>query len=79
MILSGQGYRTPTQVISAPVVIEDDAWIGFKAIILKGVSVGRGAIVASGAVVTKDVEPWTVVAGNPAQVIKILEPTAVAR
>lgn len=74
MILSGQGYRTPTQTISAPVVIEDDVWIGFKAIILKGVRVGRGAIVAAGAVVTKDVAPWTVVAGNPARLIDELQP-----
>jgi acetyltransferase-like isoleucine patch superfamily enzyme len=73
-ILSGRGYRTPTQTVSAPVVIEDDAWIGFKASILKGVLVGRGAIVAAGAVVTKDVEPWSVVAGNPAQSIAVLEP-----
>lgn len=74
MILSGQGYRTPTQTISAPVVIEDDVWIGFKAIILKGVSIGRGAIIAAGSVVTKDVAPWTVVAGNPARLIDKLQP-----
>ena len=74
MILSGQGYRTPTETISAPVVIEDDAWIGFKAIILKGVRIGRGAIVAAGTVVTKDVAPWSVVAGNPARLIDELQP-----
>ena len=74
-ILSG-GYRTPTQTVSAPVTIEDDAWIGFKATILKGVRIGRGAIVSAGAVVTKDVEPWTVVAGNPARMIAELRPTA---
>ena len=71
-ILSGS-YRTPTQTISAPVTIEDDAWIGFKATILKGVRIGRGAIVSAGAVVTKDVNPWTIVAGNPAKVIGELE------
>jgi acetyltransferase-like isoleucine patch superfamily enzyme len=74
-ILSG-GYRTPTQTVSAPVTIEDDAWIGFKATVLKGVRIGRGAIVSAGAVVTKDVEPWTVVAGNPAKTIAELSPTA---
>jgi len=74
MILSGQPYRTPTQTLSAAVVIEDDVWIGFKAIILKGVRVGRGAIVAAGSVVTKDVAPWTVVAGNPAKPIDTLNP-----
>ena len=72
-ILSGS-YRTPTQTVSAPIVIEDDAWIGFKATVLKGVRIGRGAIVSAGAVVTKDVESWTVVAGNPARVIAELAP-----
>lgn len=50
--------------------IQDDAWIGFNAAILKGVTVGRGAIVAAGAVVTKDVPPFAVVAGNPAREVK---------
>lgn len=72
-ILSGGDYRTPTQTLSAPIVIEDDVWIGFKASILKGVTIGRGAIVSAAAVVTKNVEPWTVVAGNPARVIGTLE------
>ena len=60
-------------VRSAPIVIEDRAWIGFNAIILKGVTIGEGSVVAAGAVVTKDVEPYTVVAGNPARVVKRLE------
>jgi acetyltransferase-like isoleucine patch superfamily enzyme len=54
----------------APIVIEDDVWIGGHAAILKGVTVGRGSVVAMGAVVTKNVPPMTVVAGNPARVIK---------
>jgi len=54
-------------------VIEDDAWIGFKATILKGVHIGRGAIVAAGSVVTHDVPAWTIVAGNPARVVKRLD------
>jgi acetyltransferase-like isoleucine patch superfamily enzyme len=49
------------------IVIEDDAWIGFNAIVLKGVTIGRGAVVAAGAIVTKDVLPYTVVTGNVAQ------------
>ncbi len=53
--------------------IADYAWIGSKAIILKNVSIGRGSIVASGAVVTRDVPDLTVVAGNPAQVIRTLD------
>lgn len=54
----------------APIIIEDHVWIGSKAVILKGVTIGRGAVVAAGSVVTKDVEPFTIVGGNPAQVIR---------
>lgn len=57
---------------SAPVVIEDHVWIGFNVAILKGVTIGKGAIIGAGSVVTKDVEPFTVVAGNPAKIIKRL-------
>jgi acetyltransferase-like isoleucine patch superfamily enzyme len=53
----------------APVVIEDDAWVGFNATVLKGVTIGRGAVVGAASVVTSDVPPWTVVAGNPARQI----------
>ena len=52
------------------VIIENDCWIGAGAIILNGVTVGEGAIVGAGSVVTKDVEPYTIVAGNPARKIK---------
>ena len=55
---------------NAPIEIGDYAWICAHAIVLPGVKVGEGAVVASGAVVTKDVEPWTVVGGVPAKVIK---------
>lgn len=54
----------------APVFLEDCCWIGSHAAILKGVTVGMGAIVATGAVVTKNVAPMTIVAGNPAAVVK---------
>ncbi|NCS26525.1 MAG: acyltransferase [Microcystis aeruginosa BS13-02] len=57
---------------SAPVVIEDHVWIGFNVGILKGVTIGKGAIIGAGSVVTKDIEPFTVVAGNPAKIIKRL-------
>jgi acetyltransferase-like isoleucine patch superfamily enzyme len=57
---------------SAPVVIEDDVWVGLNAIVLKGVTLHQGAIVAAGAVVTKDVPPFTIVAGNPARVVRQL-------
>lgn len=52
------------------IVIEDKVWIGINSTILPGVRIGYGAIVGAGSVVTKDVEPMTVVAGNPARVIK---------
>lgn len=52
------------------VVLKGDNWIGANAIILKGVTIGEGAIIAAGAVVTKDVNPYTIVAGNPAKVIR---------
>jgi acetyltransferase-like isoleucine patch superfamily enzyme len=52
-----------------PVIIEDDVWIGFHAAILKGVRVGRGAVIAAGAIVTKDVAPFTIVGGPTATVI----------
>ena len=55
-----------------PVVIEDDVWIGTRAVILKGVRIGRGAIVGAGSVVTSDVPPNTVACGNPARVVKQL-------
>lgn len=53
-----------------PIVIEDDCWLGFDAIILAGVTIGRGSIVAAGSVVTKDVPPYSIVAGAPARVIR---------
>lgn len=51
------------------IVIGDDVWIGFRATILSGVRIGQGAIVAAGAVVTKDVPPYAIAAGVPAKVI----------
>lgn len=53
-----------------PVIIEDDVWIATGAIIFPGITIGKGAVVGAGSVVTKDVEPYTVVAGNPARLIK---------
>jgi acetyltransferase-like isoleucine patch superfamily enzyme len=60
---------------SAPIIIEDNVWIGKNAVIMKGVTVGKGSIVALGAIVTHDVPPYSVVAGNPAKVVKRLEET----
>jgi virginiamycin A acetyltransferase len=49
-----------------PIIIEDEAWIGFGVIILSGVTVGKGAIVAAGSVVVKDIPPYSIAGGNPA-------------
>lgn len=58
---------------SSPVIIEDNVWIGQFSTILKGVTIGKGSIVATRSVVTKDVPPYSIVAGNPAKVVKQLE------
>ena len=57
----------------AAIVIEDNVWVASKAIILKGVRIGEGAVIAAGAVVTKDVAPYTLVGGVPAKLIKSLK------
>jgi len=57
-----------------PVVLEDDVWVGAKASILKGVTVGRGAVIATGAVVMRDVEPFAIVGGVPAKKIGEIDP-----
>lgn len=73
------GYGDPIRnknwdiVKTAPIHICSKAWIGMNALILKGVTIGEGAVVAAGSVVTKDVAPWTVVAGNPAKVVKTIK------
>lgn len=73
----GRGVKDWSNVAIAPVHICAKVWIGFNAIILKGVTIGEGAIVAAGAVVTKDVAPYTIVAGNPARLVRTLsEPEA---
>ena len=55
---------------SAPIVIEDDVWIGCNAMILKGVTIGKGSVIAAGAVVTRSCAPRSLVAGIPAKTIK---------
>jgi acetyltransferase-like isoleucine patch superfamily enzyme len=63
------GNAEPTEKIEE-VIIKDHCWIGQDATILKGVTIGEGAVVGANAVVTQDVQPRTMVAGNPARVIK---------
>jgi len=59
---------------TAPVRLEDNVWIGTRAIILKGVNVGQNSIIGAGSVVVNDVPPNTIVAGNPAEVVKTINP-----
>jgi acetyltransferase-like isoleucine patch superfamily enzyme len=58
--------------VTSPVRICRGVWIGARVIVLKGVTIGIGAVVGAGAVVTKDVPPWAVVAGNPARIVRVL-------
>ena len=61
-----------TRSEAADIIIEDNVWIGFGAVILKGVRVGKGSIVGACGVVTKDIPPFCVAAGNPAKIVKTL-------
>ena len=63
MMLAGRGK-------DEPIIIGDDVWVGYGAIILSGVRIEKGAIIGAGSVVTKDVPAYSVIAGNPARVIK---------
>ncbi|QIA25870.1 acyltransferase [Mesorhizobium sp. AA22] len=67
-----QGKKNWSGVGIAPVTIEENVWIGFGVTILKGVTIGKGAVVGAASVVTKDVEPFTVVAGVPAKKVRDL-------
>ena len=62
-----------SNVKSSPIKICDKVWIGFGVTILKGVEIGEGAVIGAKSVVTKNVPPWTVVAGNPAKVVKYIK------
>lgn len=68
--LDAQKRRSDSQSAKiAPVIIEDDVFVGMNCLILKGVTLGRGCVVGAGSVVTKDVPPSAIVAGNPASII----------
>jgi len=64
------GFAEDYSLNEKTVTIKDDVWIGFNSIILKGVTIHEGAIVAAGSFVTKDIEAYTIVGGNPAKIIK---------
>ncbi len=63
-------YKDWENVKYAKIIIKNKAWIGFNSIILKGITIGEGAIIGAGSVVTRDVPDWTIVAGNPAKIIR---------
>ncbi|HKJ35521.1 MAG TPA: CatB-related O-acetyltransferase [Solirubrobacterales bacterium] len=74
-IFGGGWAGTMDLVMSAPsrgdTVIGNDVWLGYSALVMPGVTIGSGAVVAAGSVVTRDVPPYAVVGGNPAQVMKM--------
>ncbi|WP_102795769.1 acyltransferase [Bowmanella denitrificans] len=73
--LTGRGLDDEAARIRAkPVLIKQDAWIGLGAVILKGVTIGRGAVIGAGAVVSSDIPDYCVAQGNPAKVVKQLDP-----
>lgn len=82
IVLSGlnHGYADPDIPIknqketTAPIVVEEDCWIGANSVIVAGVTIGKHSIVAGGSVVTKNVPPYTIVGGNPAKVLKQYNP-----
>ncbi|WP_449401090.1 CatB-related O-acetyltransferase [Chryseobacterium wanjuense] len=73
-------YNINSNIIGEPVenekiskeliIIEDDVWIGSNSVILSGVKIGRGSIIGAGSVITKDVEPYSIVGGNPAKILR---------
>jgi acetyltransferase-like isoleucine patch superfamily enzyme len=67
-----KGHPPQIDLREEPVIIEDDVWIGCNAVVLKGVRIGRGAVVGAGSVVTKSVPPYVIVAGNPARIVREL-------
>ncbi len=71
------GLHSEANIKAMPIIIEDDVWIGFNTMILRGVTIGRGAIIGAGSVVTKNVEPFTVNVGSPLRCLQKLDPIEV--
>jgi len=65
-----RGEHDWTKTESSPIVISRGSWIGMKSIVLKGVTIGEGAVIGAGSVVTKNVPPYTIAAGNPATIVR---------
>ena len=71
----GKGKKNWVHIAHAPVVIGDKAWVGFNVSILKGVTIGEGAVIGACSVVTRDIPPYSVAVGNPAKVVRSLGPS----
>jgi acetyltransferase-like isoleucine patch superfamily enzyme len=69
-----RGHPDRIDLAERPVIIEDDVLIGCLSVVLPGVRIGTGAVIGAGSVVTSDIPPWTVFAGNPARMIRELSP-----
>jgi acetyltransferase-like isoleucine patch superfamily enzyme len=66
LLMKGR-HLVPEAVTCRPIKIEDDVWIGFNSAVMKGVTIGRGAVVGAGTMVTHDVAPFSIIVGNPAR------------
>jgi acetyltransferase-like isoleucine patch superfamily enzyme len=67
------GKHKEVDIKADEIIIEDDVWIGFNVTVMKGIRIGRGAIIGANSIVTKDVPAWTVNVGNPLRCIRTLE------
>ena len=72
-LINNGAWQHKGNVLTAPIIIEDYVWISFNVSVLRGVHIGQGAIIGAGSVVTKNVPAFTLVAGNPAVVVKQLK------
>lgn len=73
----GKTHHPKDSLSKGPIIVEDEAWIGYGAIILSGVTLGKGCIVAAGSVVTRSIPPYAIAGGNPARVIRYRLPEEV--
>ena len=73
-LLNEEPYVKRNLIKTEAVVIEDDVWLGTNVVILPGVSIGRGSVIGAGAIVTRDIPPFSVAAGVPARIIRRLQP-----
>jgi acetyltransferase-like isoleucine patch superfamily enzyme len=72
---TGCRFRVPAAQPPRPILIDDNVWVGFNSVIMPGVTIGRGAVIGANTVVSRDVEPYTVVVGNPPVVVRRLPAT----